>query len=1465
MAISSSANSPTPLNAAWQPLGPSHVDSLFYGAISGRVTSIAIDPSDPSGNTVYVGTTGGGVWKSTNAASSDPGSVSFVPLTDNLPVFAYQQEYTTPSLSIGALSVYNGIILAGTGDPNDASDSYYGSGILRSADGGLTWTLATQAVDSSQSHPSFQGESIAGFAWSTLTPNLVVVAVSQAAESGLVNAGNSTYSSKGLFYSTDAGVTWQMSTITDIDQWIQRSQLSGNAAGGLAVTSVVWNPVRQRFYAAVRFHGYYESADGMTWTRLVHQPGSGLSMTACPSLPGTSGSPACPVFRGALAVQPVTGDMFALTTDTGNHDQGLWQDVCGSSSAGAGCMTSSVSFGTQLNSAALEVGNGSSVILQADYNLALNAVATGAGTNSPDTLLYAGTVDLFRCSLGSGCSLRNSTNTVNGCAAPARVAPAQHAIATLPSASGPPLLYVGNDGGLWRSTDGVNQQGSRCSADDASHFQNLNGGLGSLAEVVSFAQDPSDPGVLLAGLGVLGTAGTGAANSFNSWPQLSSGEGGTVAIDPAHPQLWYLSTAAGVSIRSCTSGSGCTSAQVSGAADIGSAQTSHDAALLDAPFLLDPALPSSLIVGTCRVWRGTAASGSSWSSSNAISRAFVGPQNTSCNSNNAFVRSIGAGGQTANSSSAAANLGSKVIYAGMSSFVDPHGVYQAHVFRTTAADIASGNTVWTDVGLSPMTNPDLMNNPFNVGGFDITSVAVDPHDTTGSTVYVTVAGFAGNGINTGKIYRSIDAGAHWTDLSRNLPNSPANSVVVDPNDANTVYIALDTGVWVTTQVAKCTAINCWSLYGTSLPNAPVTQLAVSAALPTGDNRTGELRAATYGRGIWQIPLLTASYPAQPVIALNPFALNFGTQSVSTASAGQTVTVTNTGTAPLLVSQVALSGDFTSTDTCVGVTVPVNSSCTVLVRFVPTETGMRTGAVTVFGNVSGGQASASLSGSGTTPAAVVLNPLAINFGNINVGSTSTVRNVTLSNTGGITAALGKATVSGDFSITFNSCGATLPSQVGCTLSIAFSPTSSGVRSGSLTVLVDSVAQSLPLAGVGTAPATDTVSPLVLTFAPQQLTTSSLGQQITLTNSGDVPLILIDAHIASGDFSVVNACGTSLSAHSTCGLSVSFQPTAVGARSGVLVIADVYRTQQVSLAGYGIAPPGVSLSPSVMPGFPATALGVISAPQVVTLTNNGGLPLSIGSIATSGDFVIAQGGTCGTNLAASGTCTIPIAFAPSAGGLRSGNLTITDNAGNSPNTLSLSGNGLDFSLSPDGGTALTVQNGRNATFPLLLSSSAETSGTATLTCTGAPLNATCFISPSTVPLGSTTVVSVTVNTGVASAAVQAISDPGGAQNARSTHESGRRGRDCTAWVAGVLPLCLWLFPRRSKLRVLLCSLLVCVVFTAGCATGRLIPGSGGTGDGSSGVTQSVTPPGTYNLSISATSGGATKVVNLTLTVH
>jgi hypothetical protein len=254
----------------------------------------------------------------------------------------------------------------------------------------------------------------------------------------------------------------------------------------------------------------------------------------------------------------------------------------------------------------------------------------------------------------------------------------------------------------------------------------------------------------------------------------------------------------------------------------------------------------------------------------------------------------------------------------MAGALDGGGTFGGHLFSITTANTASSTTAWNDLSTSP-----VMNSPgrgFNAGGFDVSSLAVDPHDSNGTTIYASLMGFAGNGIKAAHLYRSVDAGANWTNISSNLPNAPANSVVVDPNDANTVYVALDTGVYVTTQVATCATANCWSVYGTSLPNAPVVELAAASAMPTGDGRTGELRAATYGRGIWQIPLLTASTAVQPAITMSPAAVTFGTQPVATASAAQTITVTNSGNAPLILTKVATTGDFNETDNCAGTTL-----------------------------------------------------------------------------------------------------------------------------------------------------------------------------------------------------------------------------------------------------------------------------------------------------------------------------------------------------------------------------------------------------------------------------------------------------------------------------------------------------------------------------------------------------------------
>jgi Abnormal spindle-like microcephaly-assoc'd, ASPM-SPD-2-Hydin len=343
-------------------------------------------------------------------------------------------------------------------------------------------------------------------------------------------------------------------------------------------------------------------------------------------------------------------------------------------------------------------------------------------------------------------------------------------------------------------------------------------------------------------------------------------------------------------------------------------------------------------------------------------------------------------------------------------------------------------------------------------------------------------------------------------------------------------------------------------------------------------------------------------------------------------------------------------------------------------------------------------------------------------------------------------------------------------------------------------------------------------------------------------------LIAAQIASGDFTAVNACGNSLNPHSTCSIDVAFQPKNVGAIAGVLTVSDQYRTQTVMLNGTGIAPPGVSLAPFSTVTFPATGVGTTAAAQTVTLTNNGVVPLSVQSVVITGDFVIVPGSSsCGGSVAVNTPCTMQVAFAPTAGGPRFGVLTVTDNAVNSPQVLSLTGTGVDFTLNSNGGTSLTITNGQNAVYPLLLSSAANIPGTATFTCMGAPANSTCNVTPASVALGSTTTVSVTVLTGVSSAAI-----------------SSRRlvNRPSMFLFATLLPVSL-LALRRSRSGLAAFVLLGWLIAATGCGSGRAIPLESGSNPNPTPIP--ITPAGTYTIVASASSGGLTRSVDLTLIVQ
>jgi hypothetical protein len=180
--------------------------------------------------------------------------------------------------------------------------------------------------------------------------------------------------------------------------------------------------------------------------------------------------------------------------------------------------------------------------------------------------------------------------------------------------------------------------------------------------------------------------------------------------------------------------------------------------------------------------------------------------------------------------------------------------------------------------------------------------------------------------------------------------------------------------------------------------------------------------------------------------------------------------------------------------------------------------------------------------------------------------------------------------------------------------------------------------------------------------------------------------------ASDFAQTNTCGSSVAASGKCTISLTFTPTASGSRAASLSITDNASgsPQTVTLSGTGTAPAGVSLSPTSL-SFGSQPNATTSAAQTITLSNGGGAALNITGLAITGadagDFAEVAD-TCGSSLAAGGTCTIEVTFTPSASGQRTATLSITDNASGSPQAASFTGTGspdviLSWGASPSSG--------------------------------------------------------------------------------------------------------------------------------------------------------------------------------------
>ncbi len=223
---------------------------------------------------------------------------------------------------------------------------------------------------------------------------------------------------------------------------------------------------------------------------------------------------------------------------------------------------------------------------------------------------------------------------------------------------------------------------------------------------------------------------------------------------------------------------------------------------------------------------------------------------------------------------------------------------------------------------------------------------------------------------------------------------------------------------------------------------------------------------------------------------------------------------------------------------------------------------------------------------------------------------------------------------------NDCLQTLPVGQSCTFSVRYTPVSVGNDSSILTIQSNApIPQTvLPLNGIG-APAPDTVlSPASLTFASQQVGTSSTAQTVTVTNSGHFNATDISIALAGTDatsFAETNTCGAVLNAGGSCTISVTFQPTAAGAASAIVTIADslVFSTQFVTLSGTATQSPFAittqtngSTSSTVTRGQPASyALSLLPAggySGTVTLTC-GNLPVNASCSFTPSSLTLGGG--------------------------------------------------------------------------------------------------------------------------------------------------------------------------------------------------------------------------------------------------
>ena len=244
--------------------------------------------------------------------------------------------------------------------------------------------------------------------------------------------------------------------------------------------------------------------------------------------------------------------------------------------------------------------------------------------------------------------------------------------------------------------------------------------------------------------------------------------------------------------------------------------------------------------------------------------------------------------------------------------------------------------------------------------------------------------------------------------------------------------------------------------------------------------------------------------------------------------------------------------------------------------------------------------------------------------------------------------------------------------GNSVSVNFTvPASIETGASSLVVVANGIASEAVSVTVGGTGTTVTLTPASLAFGSVAVDTISTPKSVTLKNTGTATLDITNVVPSTGFAITSTTCGATLAIGKTCKVSLTFNPTALGAQTGTLSFTDnaTGSPQTVSLSGTGVVQ--AKLAPASAT-FAKTKVGTTSAPKTFTLTNDLNVTLNSISISTSGVFAVSTT-TCGSSLAKKTKCTISVVFKPTGTGATEGSLSVSDSANNSPQTSSLKGTG------------------------------------------------------------------------------------------------------------------------------------------------------------------------------------------------